>query len=172
MKFNFFVIYIIFITLAIPLNSHANDSIFVGGVTLKTGMDKNYVMSELAKYNNLYKIGEQDFWGIYSKTNNELLGTVQFQKEKVSFVNKGWGSFYNKEALELGETLHGILSKFEEEGANIIRFRTTTTKEPNISIQTVEFRIGKKKITVEIVDDKIYIKRKQIAIQEYLQDSP
>ncbi len=172
MKLNCFFITIIFMTIAIPLNSHADDSIFVGGVTLKTGMDRNYVMSELAKYNNLHKMGEHDSWEIYSKTNNQLVGSVQFQKEKASSICKDWGLFYNKDALELGETLHAILSKFEKEGVNIIRFRTTTTKEPNISFQTVEFRIGKKNIIVQIVDDKIYGKRKQIALQEYLEDAP
>lgn len=150
MKFNFLATSIIFITLAIPLNSNANDSIIVGGVTLRIGMDKNYVLSELAKYNDIRKISESDVWLIISKLNLHTVGSVDFHNEKLVFVNKFWGSFSNKDALEIGEELYAIFSKFDKEGRNIANFYTQEAIEPDSSLKIIHFLIGKKKISLFI----------------------
>lgn len=158
---------ILFVLLMFPniLMAVETDSLWVGNMTIKIGMDKNQVISTLTEHFDVVqdKIKSEDpaweNWSIYKKSDKrkveDFVGSLGFKKNKVESVMKSWGGFGGKEVASLGQELVGVLSKFIEAGKTSVNIQIHETKEPGISLKSIAFISGNHSVTIIVSNDGI-----------------
>ncbi|MDH3267398.1 MAG: hypothetical protein OEM46_00950 [Ignavibacteria bacterium] len=132
------------------------ESIFICGVHLKIGMNKEEILSLIANH-CIYTL-HNDFSNIYtiwdSNDKNRILGFVTFDSnDKINYISKKW--FNNKfdSCSDAWELLFKLLTKYQNKHQV-----TTNTKfivKPEYKAKSIEFLIGERNITVIIQEDGI-----------------
>lgn len=143
------------------------DSLWVGNMSIKLGMDKTKVISMLSENYEVLKdnIKSEDpsweNWSIYKKTEKrkaeDLVGMVAFKKNKVSWIGKPWGSFGGSEAASFGHAFAGVLSGLIEKGKSSANIQLRQVREPGISYESIYINFGKHDITLTITEGGIQI---------------
>lgn len=130
------------------------DSIWFAGQYIKIGTPKAKIFSKLVADYKLSKVGDIDQWGISTNSQpSRVLGIIAFENEKVSFINKSWGSF-DESSTEPFQTLFRALSSLSEEGHTVAILQTTESKDPQGSIKEVRLHFGNKYFSITIHDLK------------------
>jgi hypothetical protein len=151
---------LMFILLMFPtiLMAVETDSLWVGNITIKIGMDKNEVINALSENFDVVRDNIKhptwEYWCIYKKTKimeaSGDVGRVAFQKDKVVWVSKSWGGFSGNEVLSFGQELAVVLSKLKERGKTTVNIQIYETKEPGVSLKTIHFVSGNHSVIINV----------------------
>ena len=160
----------------LPYNSLAEeDSIQLGGLELKLGMARTLILSELSKQHkiNTEKRGSEEICSIagydIGKDGEKVyrhMGTIVFLEENGHWVSKSWGTFDNKEANKFVTNFYNLLSNLKSEGKRIAVFNTSSNKQPDYSIESIDFIFGNRAVNILIVESPT--SGKTISINETL----
>lgn len=150
------VVHLVLCFLLMNTPAAEKNSLRLGGMEIHIGAPKSKVFSKLAESYNLKKIDE-DSWLIYSKDKNpetmySFDGKIKFQDDEVVSVSKLWGTFYNKEALDLGRALTGVLSNLSSDQKTPVVVNVTRSRESQASIESISLSVGKKNLTISLVE--------------------
>lgn len=127
------------------------DSVWFAGQIVKIGSPKAKIFPRLAADYKLTKMADSDQWLVSTKESPpNFVGIILFEKEKVSFVNKDWGS-YGEECNEAFQMLFQALSNISEQGNTIAILSVGETKEPQGSAKEIALRFGGKLFSISIV---------------------
>ena len=99
---------------------------------------------------------------------HRFVGIILFENEKVSFINKDWGSYY-EENIEAFEMLYQALSNISEQGNTRAVLNVAESKEPQGSAKAITLQFAEKRFTISII--KPSGKSKEIVFSEILQNS-
>lgn len=127
-------------------------SLWLAGISMRLGMSKTEVVSNLEKYGyNLTRLSN-DSWIIQKKSPFsgifESVGTVSFKDGKLIQASKDWGTFKGTEAKALGMALFSVLNNIKKEEENLSILTTRTSRQPKTIVHQVNMVFGKKKITL------------------------
>ena len=147
-----------------PLNTMAleAESLFVGSMSIQIGMDKSKVISTLSEHCILQKLNpfegsNWERWNIIKKSiegkPKGSVGTVAFEKDKVVWVSKDWGSFYEEEAVSFVQAFIGAVSSLTEEEKTVY-VQIRKHREPGSYHENITFISGNHDITINLWDDK------------------
>ena len=118
-------------------NPPVNDELSIGSVTLRLGMSKDAVMSELGKH---YAVTcslcppqgtPLEDWLIYEKTHpDELVGNVRFVSGKLTLASRVW-THENKDysGADTAEIVYKVFSKFVAEGNTNCTVKTWASQQ-------------------------------------------
>lgn len=144
----------------------AEEGLFVAGIDLKLGMEKEHVLSTLQ---SKYKLTEplKDTWFIFTKEGSpyELIGQVGFKGGKLNWISKNWGSYPGDTTLEFAKELYSVLSNIQNEANDVLSVSVRRSfSQPGSRGDEINFVSGNRKVIVIIVDGSK--SGKQVSIQE------
>lgn len=146
---------LVILVLSISCFSHTyagdTDSIWFAGQFIKIGSPKSTIFPRLAAEYNLSKITDSDQWAVSTKdTPPNSVGIILFEKERVSFINKDWGS-YGEECDEAFQMLYQAFSNISEQGNSIATLNVGESKEPHASVKEITLQFSEKRFSISIV---------------------
>ena len=144
----------------------AQEGLFVAGVDLKLGMEKEFVLSRLQ---SKYKLTEQskDSWFLIAKEGPpyEVVGGVGFKGGKLNWISKDWGSYHGDTTLEFAKELYSVLSNIQNEANDVLSVSVRRSfSQPGLRGDGINFVSGNRKVIVTIVDGSK--SGNQVSIQE------
>jgi hypothetical protein len=149
------------------LYAGGSDSIWFAGQAIRIGSSKTQFFSRLATNYKLDKMADSDQWMVAEKEPpNRFVGIILFENEKVTFVNKDWGS-YGEECIEAFEMIHRALSNISEQKNTAVVMKVGETNEPQGSIKEISLQFGDKRFLISIFNVLGHPKR--IGLSEMLQ---
>jgi hypothetical protein len=87
----------------------AEEGLFVAGVDLKLGMERELVLSRLqSKYKLTELSKDSSFLIVKEGPPFEVIGGVGFNGGKLNWISKNWGSYYGDTALEFAKELFAV----------------------------------------------------------------
>ncbi len=144
---------------SLPVHSEAqsaSDTISIGSTTLKLGMSKDEVLSDLGKHYLLENPIPTD-WYIHPKSDNgTLLGGVRFNTS--GKLSKAWKVWTPEEkdytAAEIAEVIHRIADKYVTEGNTACSLETSSSLPApgpgHLEMRTTVIRCGHKNISITL----------------------
>ena len=159
MKKSAFCFIVIFLIIFFSLNVESfsqDESIFICGIHLKIGMDKEEILSLIANH-CIYTL-HNDFSNIYtiwdSKDKNRILGFVTFDSnDKLNYISKKWFNKKFDSCSDAWELLFKLLTKYQNK--HQITTNTRFIVKPEYKAKSIEFLTGERNITVIIQEDGI-----------------
>jgi hypothetical protein len=143
------------------------DSIWVGNMQIGIGMEKSKVLSTLGEGYDVSKdnIKSEDptweNWSIYKKSERrkpeDLVGMLAFQRSKVAWIGKPWGSFGGNEVAAFGKAFAGVVSGLIEKGKATATVRVRQFREPGVSMETIYLFFGSHDIALTFTDQGVQI---------------
>jgi hypothetical protein len=143
------------------LQAQKQESITIGNVIIKIGMEKDKVIKDLKNNYNVVRLDlaiippDKETWDIYKKTKgrkpSDLIATVDFKKDKVVSVTKTWGLFYGKEVASFGKRLSDALETLNEKDNFSVRIRKAT--HSGVTLKSIDLISDKHRITINVSDD-------------------
>lgn len=155
MKKYLFTCFILFFI--VEINAQGN-SLWFEGIYIELGMAKNDLIKRIDT--ERYIIQEEE-WLLVIKENirgegGNTVGSVRLEKNKVTGIQKNWGSFRN-DALISMEKVYALLDKRLKEGVSQFKVELSEDIEPGLSIKTILFRNGNHYIKISIFPTNIHI---------------
>jgi hypothetical protein len=127
------------------------DSILFAGQIVKIGSPKGTLFPRLSTEYNLNKIADMDQWLVYTKDSpSRFVGIILFENEKVSFINKDWGS-YGEGSNQAFEVLYQALSNIAEQGNKVATINIVESKEPQESIKEIILQFSTRRFLISII---------------------
>jgi hypothetical protein len=134
--------------------SFAQDSITLGGVSVKLGDKKADIIPMFEKSHQIQNIENRVF--VRSK-DDHVLGFMSFRNDEVIDVNKHYGHFYEKESLQILEALIEAISSITDKN-NLVQISVTRTPYTGDSSGKVVLSTGKRILEFALQANKgIYI---------------
>ena len=157
--------------LLVPINSSFGQEETIEFATgkLRLGMNKTQVLKQLESHYTLSKDKTPiDYWSITTKHGPpyDLIGGVQFIKDKLVTIQRDWGTFQGDSAYKFGRTLFSILTKLKEEGKHSAVFTTYSRHHPQRTTFLIDMYIGQKQISIGVYEDDQIVN--QVSISEIL----
>ena len=150
----------VIIILAISHIASAQEpSLFVAGMEMKIGMSQTTILNHLKKNYELREINDSKSLFIYERgrSSNEVgnqVGQVDFDKGKLALAAKVWYHEFAGTADKLVDIIHIVLGQMEQRGETEVTIKTRTKREPNFLTQQVDISLGKKRVTIAMIDNK------------------
>jgi hypothetical protein len=144
------------------LQAQEKESILIGNVTIQIGMEKDEVIKNLSKNYNVVRFdsniipSNKEKWDIYNKSTNrtpsDVVGTVDFQNNKVVYAHKIWGVSHGKEVASFGKKLSDALETLVKKDK--IKFSVRIRKETHsgVNLKTIDLISDKHRITINVSD--------------------
>lgn len=149
-------------------------SLSIGPVRLQIGMPQSATIDSLSRYYtlteykpNAYNIAEKERSTITGYM--ILVGQAVFEKGKLIYASKDWFTSEVLHAYSFAEALHAVVSQMEQRGETMATVKTRAVREPNVTIQEVIIRFGKRQISITASD---YKSSKNVSITESIRSTP
>ena len=131
------------------------DSIQVGGTTLRLGMAQGSVLQQLGEYYALQGMEKNSAtpssWMVVSKNQPQIAyANIYFKDGKLASVNKYWVVERPKTEVAFANALFGAVSAFEQEGRTDCIIQTGQTQRPGNETKTVFIACGQKLLRMDI----------------------
>jgi hypothetical protein len=164
-----FVFLVLFISVSVPVAA-SGQGILLAGTELRLGMSKGFVQQQLEEKYGLTPSG-QDGWIIVSKHGPpyDVIGTVSFKKNKLSWISKSWGSFKDESAVEFANELYSALAQMKGYSQGAVKVNTATVvAEPGLRVSEISFAVANRKVTILLTEGREDMGGRQVSIQESL----
>jgi len=134
--------------------AQAQDSLFIGGATLRLGMTRDTVSSLLRTTYDLRRIeGSGDGWMIVRRAApSDSPGSLTFETDRLIGISKDWGNFRGPEAVRLGEVLHAVISGTARGDVSVAVVETKSRREPQIAVRQVNLIFGEKTLSLLVIE--------------------
>ena len=155
---------IVFFSIIIQLLVHPcfsqSSSIILEGFELKLGMDKNYVNNLIKPNYELKKIPSNNNEFLIVTKNGppyRVIGTVQFNQNKLTYIEKNWGQFEGENMVKFGNSLYNLISKLNEKGNTFAIVKSYKgAREPTIISNKIVLSFGDHQIILVVSESNIY----------------
>lgn len=120
----------------------------LANVDVYLGMPKGVFLQKLSK---LYRLTNTENTYLVQEVTTpcNIVGTVTFVNDRVSFASKSWTQDDGTaSAPDVASALFGILSYAEKQGWRISRYMTDTLHQPGIKLQVATIFVGSRRITI------------------------
>jgi len=149
----YLMVIVLFLFNAHSYSSDASETIKLGSVILSIGDKKEYVMEQFNRWNYDVLKTSDDQHALYlirQSYRDELiqLGSVVFHNNKLSSVNKDWGSFESSDCGKLFSSLFSILEENDRKGITDYVIITDRVTEPNILIEYITIKSSNKRVSI------------------------
>ena len=142
--------------------------LWIDGVSLSLGMNKEVVIESFSKKHNLLQVEDKDDYVVMKKGEssafNNVVGQIAFKNGKLSFASQTWGRFTTKDSLDMANSLYSSISGILNKGDKILRVKAETKRSPEMTINTIELIFTNKTIILSISDGRNI--EKGVIIQE------
>jgi len=147
------------------INAQEN-SLLLGGIYINLGMAKNDLIERI---NSKHYIILDEGWSLSIKQNikgeaGNTVGSVGLEKNKVVWIQKNWGSFYN-DAPNSMEKVYALLNKRLKEGVSQFNVELSENIEPDFTMKVIYFRNHNHTIRIHIFPTNVFI-AEVIEVQE------
>ncbi len=131
------------------------DSIQVGGTTLRLGIAQSSVLQQLREYyalqGNEKNSANSSEWRVVSKNQQQIAyARIYFKDEKLATVLKYWDVDRPDTEVGFANALFGAVSSFEREGRTYCTIQTGQGQSPGNEIKTVFIACGQKYLRMDI----------------------
>jgi hypothetical protein len=147
-------LFVLLLTVLTTGYAESKGALTIGSSTIYLGQSKGEAIELLQSSFNLSKIGP-DSWTIMSKGGPPFtyFGSVTFQNNAVSVIQKSWGSFNE---TDQAEALIGILKELVDEKNNVAIVDTSFTRDPNLTTESAILSFDQRQVTITIIRSKLY----------------
>lgn len=152
--------------LSFVCQASAEDTIFLGGVSIKIGDDKDNLIQELGKFNKISIAPEtpKELFSITVLKEGEPIGVVQCKQDKVIYVGKSWSTNFENQGKEVIKSLIGAISGIPE--SRRMAFVSLNRRfSPDITLEEIRLAFGKREIVILLIERKNVT---TIQVDEYL----
>lgn len=162
------ICWLMIIVLVIPAYCSAMDSqLYIDGVYVSIGMEKNVVVKAFEKTHKFTKLPMGDKYLVVSNSSDSnVVGSISFENDKLSAADVSWGSYNGEEYYKFGNSLYGVLNSVISSGGNIKTIKIRQQIVSNMSNYYITFVFESRSIELLIYDIKDKVKG--ITIQENL----
>ncbi len=130
-------------------------SLVIGGVTIKIGDAKSAVLNALEKSNVVTKDKSVavDSFSIYEKESKNYQGYVSFNKNKVSGAMKRWGNYSSCKTSQLAEGIYSVVKNVTDEWNGPYSVDTYNLRNPDLVIYSTKVMFGKKYVDISVSEN-------------------
>lgn len=129
------------------------------GKKIKIGMTHEEVR-ELLRNDYILTEGNDEYWVLQDKKNNDVLHAINFRNNHVSSVYKGWADQGgDEEILNFAKRFYLLLKNLQEEGLNMAKIETNMYMQADpddskkfLNVYSIKIIYGEKAAEISIYD--------------------
>jgi len=150
-----------------------------GDIYLSLGMPEAVLIEKLKGF-HVSPVPGSNTYGIAVKTKDNIgdlykwIGSITFTDKKLTFISRTWyQSFNDGQTFDLADKLYHLFKQeMGERGELRVTIKTTSTRDPDKELKSIEIIAGNKKVSLLITDSEKKEYGRQVSIAEAISDKP
>jgi hypothetical protein len=164
--------------LLIPVQGFSQDGLSIDNLYLKLGTPKKVVMDKFKDY-TVSKVPDSYEMYVIAKHDEASdlyipFGSVGFKKNQLSYISSRWFQGHlDINIHEFADKLYYLINKSGKDQMDInVKIKTNVFRSPDHEIKTMDFILGKRKISIFTVNGEMPKYGKQVSLFEAISSTP